>query len=95
MNISILKNGKKCEKFNEINNITGKEIITNYNISNVCNECKGTYVIPDLIHFVAEWCNIEYAFKVNIITKKIKNTEKPINEDEDNKILTQMEEKIQ
>ena len=35
-----------------------------YVLSNVSNEFKGTYIHPDLIHFVAEWIDIEYAFIV-------------------------------
>lgn len=31
---------------------------------NVANEWRGEYVHPKLIHFVAEWCSDEYAFKV-------------------------------
>ena len=42
-----------------------------YDIKNVTNECRGTYVHPDLVHFVAEWCNISYAFKVSVIMNNI------------------------
>ena len=31
---------------------------------NVANEWRGEYVHPKLIHFVAEWCSDDYAFKV-------------------------------
>lgn len=67
-----------CEKFKEIvspqkrgNEKNSENYESFYNISNVCIECRGTYVHPDLVHFVAEWCNIEYAFKVNIIMNNI------------------------
>ena len=45
---------------------------------------RGTYVHPDLIHFVAHWCSIEYAFKVskvmNLINERAQITETPSNE---------------
>ena len=45
---------------------------------------RGTYVHPDLIHFVAHWCSIEYAFKVskvmNLINERANITETPSNE---------------
>jgi hypothetical protein len=28
------------------------------------NRARGDYVHPDFVHFVAEWCNVDYAFKV-------------------------------
>lgn len=31
---------------------------------NVANEWRGEYVHPKLVHFVAEWCSDDYAFKV-------------------------------
>lgn len=34
-------------------------------------DTRGTYVHPKLIHFVAEWCNIIYAFKVAMIMDNI------------------------
>ena len=34
-------------------------------------EVYGTYVDPKLVHFVAEWCNISYAFKVATIMDNI------------------------
>ena len=44
---------------------------------------RGTYVHPDLIHFVAHWCSIEYAFKVskvmNLINERANITETPSN----------------
>lgn len=69
------------EKFDEICNLwmktqSGKnrpdpEIIAKYQLLNVSNEIKGTYVHPELIHFVAEWVDISYAFKVNYIMNSI------------------------
>ena len=35
------------------------------------HEIYGTYIHPDLVHFVAEWCNISYAFKVSTIMNNI------------------------
>ena len=37
---------------------------------------RGTYVHPDLIHFVAHWCSIEYAFKVSKIMNAINDRAK-------------------
>lgn len=44
-----------------------------YYVINSEGKCEtyGTYIHPDLIHFIAEWCNIDYAFKVSIIMNKI------------------------
>ena len=72
-------NGNNSENNNENLNLPQKwrgsentEILTNYVINSVGNcEIYGTYVHPDLVHFVTEWCNIEYAFKVNIIMNNI------------------------
>ena len=90
-----------CEKFKEIalrqkrsngKNYENYELF--YNISNVCIECRGTYVIPDLIHFVAEWCNIEYAFKVNIIMNNI-NKLKELKHEDGNEFLETITERLQ
>ena len=35
------------------------------------NDFKGIYIHPDLIHFVAEWCSVEYCFKVKHIMDSI------------------------
>ena len=35
------------------------------------NNFKGIYIHPDLIHFVAEWCSVEYAFRVKDIMDSI------------------------
>jgi hypothetical protein len=42
-----------------------------YKLDKGYNECKGTYIIKDLIHFIAEWVSIEYAFKVKHIMDAI------------------------
>ena len=77
------------------------EIIEFYNINNkehegYKREIYGTYVHPDLVHFVAEWCNISYAFKVSVIMNNI-NTIKNLthvegNENLDNIINKQKQE---
>ena len=35
------------------------------------NDFKGIYIHPDLIHFVVEWCSVEYCFKVKHIMDSI------------------------
>ena len=52
-----------------------------YVIKDGTQEIYGTYVHPDLIHFVAEWANIEYAFKVNIIMNEINKLKELKNKD--------------
>ncbi|KAI5526036.1 hypothetical protein TVAGG3_0273520 [Trichomonas vaginalis G3] len=37
----------------------------------VINEFKGIYIHPDLVHFVAEWCSVKYAFYVKDIMDSI------------------------
>ena len=70
--IEICKNFKKINPPQKRGGSENTEFLTNYIINSVGKcEIYGTYVIPDLIHFVAEWCNIEYAFKVNIIMNNI------------------------
>lgn len=50
----------------------GSEIKPIYTINSEGKcETYGTYVYPDLVHFVAEWCNISYAFKVSVIMNNI------------------------
>ena len=44
-----------------------------YMLTQINNEFKGVYVHPDLIHFVAEWVDIEYAFTVSDIMNSINN----------------------
>ena len=38
---------------------------------NVSNEFKGTYIHPKLVHFVAKWVDLEYAFTASDIMYKI------------------------
>ena len=69
------------EKFDEICNLWMKnrsaqkgadpEMTAKYQILNGSNEFKGTYVHPDLVHFVAEWVDISYAFTVADIMNSI------------------------
>ena len=44
-----------------------------YTLSSINNEFKGMYIHPDLVHFVAEWVDIEYAFIVADIMNSINN----------------------
>ena len=50
------------------------------------HEIYGTYIHPDLVHFVAEWCNISYAFKVSVIMNNI-NTIKNLSHTDGNENL--------
>lgn len=47
------------------------QIIPKYELKNVANELKGIYINPELVHFVAEWVNYEYAFTVSRIMDSI------------------------
>ncbi len=63
-----------CEAFkNSLPRNENNEKITLFYIlrEGYSNKTHGTYVHPKLIHFVAEWCNISYAFKVAMIMDKI------------------------
>ena len=69
------------ESFNEICDLWMKnrsaqkgadpKMTAKYQILNASNEFKGTYVHPDLVHFVAEWVDISYAFTVANIMNSI------------------------
>ncbi|KAI5520750.1 hypothetical protein TVAGG3_0554270 [Trichomonas vaginalis G3] len=49
----------------------------------VINEFKGIYIHPDLIHFVAEWCSVKYAFYVKDIMDSIdKKVHEKLDEEE-------------
>ncbi|KAI5512954.1 hypothetical protein TVAGG3_0757310 [Trichomonas vaginalis G3] len=49
----------------------------------VINEFKGIYIHPDLVHFVAEWCSVKYAFYVKDIMDSIdKKVHKKLDEEE-------------
>ena len=47
------------------------EMTPKYQLLNVSNEFKGTYIHPKLVHFVAEWVDLEYAFTVSEIMDSI------------------------
>lgn len=47
------------------------EMTPKYQLLNVSNEFKGTYIHPKLVHFVAEWVDLEYAFTVSEIMDQI------------------------
>ena len=47
------------------------EMTPKYRLLNVSNEFKGTYIHPKLVHFVAEWVDLEYAFTVSEIMDSI------------------------
>ena len=42
-----------------------------YKITATTNEFKGTYIHPDLIHFVAQWVSVSYAFAVKHVMDSI------------------------
>ena len=42
-----------------------------YELKKSYNQMQGQYITPDLIHFVAEWLNIEYSFKVKHIMDSV------------------------
>ena len=46
---------------------------TQFDIINADNNYKGTYIHPKLIHFVAEYVSIEYAFKVAELMDSVNN----------------------
>ncbi|EAX64597.1 N1R/p28-like protein, putative [Trichomonas vaginalis G3] len=49
----------------------------------VINEFKGIYIHPDLVHFVAEWCSVKYAFYVKDIIDSIdKKVHEKLDEEE-------------
>ncbi|KAI5539450.1 hypothetical protein TVAGG3_0017150 [Trichomonas vaginalis G3] len=49
----------------------------------VINEFKGIYIHPDLIHFIAEWCSVKYAFYVKDIMDSIdKKVHEKLDEEE-------------
>jgi hypothetical protein len=68
------------KKFNEICDVWGMEmknanipaqpakyaLLRGYNV-----DTQGTYVHPDLVHFVAEWVDLSYAFRVQKILDSI------------------------
>ncbi|EAX93011.1 hypothetical protein TVAG_007350 [Trichomonas vaginalis G3] len=47
------------------------------------NEFKGICIHPDLVHFVAEWCSVKYAFYVKDIMDSIdKKVHEKLDEEE-------------
>jgi hypothetical protein len=68
-----LRRGKRWENIVEFwkNHQTGNLRSAIYELKTGYNECKGLYVHKDLIHFVAEYVSIEYAFKVKYIMDAI------------------------
>ncbi|KAI5533636.1 KilA, N-terminal/APSES-type HTH, DNA-binding family [Trichomonas vaginalis G3] len=47
------------------------------------NEFKGICIHPDLVHFVAEWCSVKYAFYVKYIMDSIdKKVHEKLDEEE-------------
>ena len=62
---------ENSEKFDSFDSLNEQEINLSYVIKSGTQEIYGTYVHPKLIHFVAEWCNISYAFKVATIMDNI------------------------
>ncbi|KAK8897824.1 hypothetical protein M9Y10_000052 [Tritrichomonas musculus] len=73
----------KSERFNQIcqywtKNRSGRNCphpnsLPKYTLTNIENDFKGVYVHPDIIHFVAEWVDIEYSFTVSDIMNSINN----------------------
>ena len=85
------------KNFPEIEN---KEILPYYKITTTeiggKIETYGTYIHPDLIHFVAEWCNVEYAFKVSIIMNEINKVKEAKHENGNeylNNVITKLKDK--
>ena len=91
-----------------LNNFSGKffpemknkEILPYYKITTTeiggKIETYGTYVHPELIYFVAEWCNVEYAFKVSAIMNeinKIKEVKDIDGKEYLNKVITELKDK--
>ena len=64
------------EVFNEEHENIKSSYVINEGIPNDFKSLRGTYVHPDLIHFVAHWCSIEYAFKVSKIMNAINDRAK-------------------
>ena len=52
---------------------------SNYELKGKYDKSRGQYIHPDLIHFVAEWVSIEYAFKVKHIMDLINEKNQLLN----------------
>ena len=69
-----------------------------YELIKVSNEFRGIYVNPDLIHFVAEWIDIDYAFAVKHVMDKINEYSHAVNKSFDqakDEIINQLQAKIE
>ena len=68
-----------------------------YYLENVAPKYQGEYIHPKLVHFVAEYCSVEYAFKVAHIMDKINEysqaTGQTFDETKD-ELIAQMQAKI-
>ena len=64
------KFNEMCKKWMKIR-CADPEMTPKYRLLNVSNEFKGTYIHPKLVHFVAEWVDLEYAFTVSEIMDQI------------------------
>ena len=62
---------KKWMKIQSGKKLPDPEMTPKYQLLNVSNEFKGTYIHPKLVHFVAEWVDLEYAFTVSEIMDSI------------------------
>lgn len=81
----------KSERWNEIceayknslpKNQDNEKIETFYVLgSGYSNDTKGSYVHPELIYFIAEWCNISYAINVSTIMNNINHVKNLENKD--------------
>ena len=73
------------------------KISSKYELKYITNELKGTYIHPELVHFVAEWVNYEYAFTVSRIMDSINERAKlkNISDNENlNEIINKLNEEI-
>lgn len=52
-------------------NVATNETRPYYQILKASNEFKGTFIHPDLIHFVAQWVDVSYAFAVKHVMDSI------------------------
>ena len=63
---------KSCiEAFKSLTDEGAQNWAPSYYLENVASKYQGEYIHPKLVHFVAEYCSVEYAFKVAHIMDKI------------------------
>ena len=64
---------KVAEKYIKIDGVSGPSKIgrTQFDVINAENDYKGTYLHPKLIHFVAEYVSVDYAFQVQELMDSI------------------------